>query len=35
MKPLAPYTMEKIRGVANGPPGIVLTSEEVRKRLSV
>jgi branched-chain amino acid transport system ATP-binding protein len=29
------YVMEKGRVVASGPPGIVLTNDEVRKRLSV
>ena len=35
MKPLVPYVMEKIPVVANAPPSIVLTDEDVRKRLSV
>src|SRR6266480_3102751 len=35
MKPLVPYVMEQIPVGGNAPPSIVLTDEDVRKRLSV
>jgi len=32
---MLPYVMEEIRTVANAPLSLVLTDEDVRKRLSV